>query len=209
MLSPHYRPYLAGKSFLLILVVLVLYGCATPDRRPELGSKLPSELAIERKASYESINEWKIRGRIGVQRGDDGFSAGFKWLQEGDTFDIKLFDPLGRQVAWLRGDDRNVSLDTAKGDKIKAQDPEKMLLQHLGWTLPIRSLLYWVKGLPDPTSIVWQEEYDEQGRIRLIRQADWNVQFVKYLNKDNKSFPKLTRLEHQDFKLKLLVQDWQ
>jgi len=201
---------IAGKPFGLILPLLILGGCAaTPDIRPGHSDKLPRELAAERKASYASIDEWEIRGRLGIQRGDDGFSAGFKWLQEGKTFDIKLFDPLGRQVAWLRGDDRNVSLDTSKGEKIRAQDPEKMLLDNLGWTLPIRSLLYWVRGLPDPASIVWKEEYDEKGRMLLIQQADWNVRFAKYLTKNNKSFPKLTHLEHKDFKMKLLVQDWQ
>ena len=207
MASCRHALHIVGTVFGLVLPLLILFGCATSDSRPE--GKLPRELAAERKASYESIDEWEIRGRLGIQRGDDGFSAGFKWLQEGKTFDIKLFDPLGRQVAWLRGDDRNVSLDTAKGEKIRAQDPEKMLLDNLGWTLPIRSLLYWVRGLPDPTSIVWKEEYDEQGRMLLIQQADWDVRFTKYLSKDNKSFPKLTRLEHQDFKMKLLVQDWQ
>ncbi|RUM93594.1 MAG: outer membrane lipoprotein LolB [Thiothrix sp.] len=192
-----------------MLALFILFSCATSDNRPRPAGKTPRELAVERKAGYKSIDEWDIRGRIGVKQGDDGFSAGFKWVQQGNTFDIKLFDPIGRQVAWLRGDDHDVSLDTAKGEKIKAQDPEQLLLDNLGWTLPIRSLLYWVKGLPDPATIVWQEEYDEQGRMLLIRQADWSVRFEKYLRKGNKSFPKLTRLEHQGFKMKLLVQDWQ
>ncbi len=205
MVSPRF--YLAGVVGAFAL--LVLFGCATTANRPVTSGKLPHELAAERKMRYESIDEWNIRGRIGVQRDDEGFSAGFKWLQKGKIFDIRLFDPLGRQVAWLRGDEHNVSLDTAKGEKIIAQDPEKVLLEQFGWTLPIRSLLFWVKGLPDPASIVWQEEYDEQGRMRLIRQADWNVRFTKYLSKGDKSFPELTHFEHQGFKIKLLVQDWQ
>jgi len=210
LVSARYCPYpVAGKLTGLVLALLIVSGCAIFDSGPRPGAKLPSELATERKSNYESIDEWNIRGRIGIQRGNDGFSAAFKWQQKGNTFDIKLFDPLGRQVAWLRGDEHNVSLDTAKGKKIRAQDPEKILFDNLGWTLPIRSLSYWVKGLPDPASIVWQEEYDEYGRMILIQQAGWSVRFMKYLTKGHKSFPKLTRLEHQDFKMKLLVQDWQ
>jgi outer membrane lipoprotein LolB len=192
------------------LLPFVLSACVSSTaRHPGVESKLPHDLAAERKRAFASIDEWNIHGRLGIQRGDDGFSAGIDWLQKGKTFDIKLSDPLGRQVAWLRGDERQVSLDTAKGQTIKAKDPEALLLKHLGWTLPVRSLFYWVKGLPDPASIVWREEYDEQGRILLIKQAGWEVKFPKYLTKDKKSFPKLTRLEHQDFKVKLLVQDWQ
>jgi len=197
------------KLAALIPGLLVVLSCATLDSPPKSGGKLPRDLATERKASYETIDEWNIRGRISIQQGDDGFFAGLEWRQKGKAFDIKLFDPLGRQAAWLRGNKINVSLDTAKGEKINAQNPEQLLLEHLGWTLPIRSLLYWVKGLPDPTTLVWREEYDTQGRIRLIQQANWNVRFIKYLTNDHKSFPKLIRLEHQDFKMKLLVQEWQ
>lgn len=190
------------------MLVLVLSACASTGGLQSDG-KSPLDLAAERKASYAVIDEWKILGRIGVQSGYDGFSAGLEWVQKGKNFDIKLFDPLGRKVIWLRGDEHSVNLDTSEGKKLEAKDPERLLIQQIGWTLPVRSLLYWVKGLPDPGMIVWQEEYDNQGRILKIRQGDWNVSFSRYMTNGDRSFPRMTRAERQGFSVKLLVQDWQ
>lgn len=190
-------------------LVLALSACASTGRDSRPDGILPRDLAAERKVSYAAIDEWKIRGRIGIKSGYDGFSGALEWLQKGEDFDIKLLDPLGRKVIWLRGDEHSVNLDTSEGKKLQAQDPEKLLIQHIGWTLPVRSLLYWVKGLPDPAAVVWMEEYDNQGRILRIRQGGWNVRFSKYMTKGDRSFPGLTRFERQDFSVKLLVQDWQ
>lgn len=153
---------------------------------------------------------WTITGRIGVQMPDDGFSAAMDWVQDGEAYEISLFDPLGRLAAHLKGDWEYVKLSLRDGRVFEAEDPDQLMMKNLGWSLPVKSLVYWVRGLPDPAKIAWRREYDDQGRLKLLLQEGWDVRFNRYIesNRVDESFPALTKFAFKDFKVKLLIQEW-
>ncbi len=194
----------------LALMLAALSGCAAlpPESMTIEGGATPVERAQDRRAHLEKIRSWQIKGRLGIQRADEGFSAAMEWQQNGGVYDIRLFDPLGKRVAWLVGNERDVSLLTPDGRDLRSNNPQQLLQDELGWSFPVTSLLYWVRGLPDPASIAWREEYDALGRLSVLEQAGWTVNFDSFLSDDALALPKLTRLARDDTRLKLLVSEW-
>lgn len=194
----------------LALMLAALSGCATlpPESMTTEGGATPVERAQDRRAHLEKIRSWQIKGRIGIQKGDEGFSAAMEWQQNGGVYDIRLFDPLGKRVAWLVGNERDVSLLTPDGRDLRSNNPQQLLQDELGWSFPVTSLFYWVRGLPDPASIAWREEYDALGRLNVLEQAGWTVNFDSFLSDDALALPKLTRLARDDTRVKVLVSEW-
>ena len=193
----------------VVAIVLLFSGCASvPTPRPADGV-WPTELAVERTEVLAPISTWKLQGRLGVQLENDGFSAALTWLQDNDHFDIRLFDPVGRRVAWLRGSDKAVDLQTAQGQSFSGDNPEKLLQKYLGWSIPVKSLSWWVKGLPDPTTVAWRQEYDDAGRLVSLEQGGWSMRITRYQSDEKLALPKLARMEQGKVKLKLLIKSWE
>ncbi len=191
------------RRWLVLAVCLGLASCATVIKEPRKG---PYRGVIEaRLAQLADQNNWELEGRLAVRRGDEGFSAAIRWKQSGERFDIRLLDPLGRRVAWLRGTPRRVTLTTSDGKTYRGVDPQRLLKQNLGWGIPLDSLKYWVKGMPDPHKVSWREEYDDIGRPVLLEQAEWRVRLSRYASDQPLALPNMVRLEREGFRAKLLV----
>lgn len=202
--------------FLVLASALCLSACATVNT-PLGGSpvaqvatdKAPLQLGEERQSRFARVDRWKISGRLGLQKDGSGFSAGIEWQQARNNFDIRLFDPLGREVALLSGNQRRVTLKTADGQEFTAASAEKLLQEQLGWSFPVQSLFYWVKGLFDPSLVVWRQEYDNAGRLVLLDQGDWHVTFPKYQDLETEYIPRVAILEQKGARIKFLIKDWE
>ncbi len=223
------RPVVIGQRGIvggLFLAALLIAGCSTtPEKKspaPVASSKpapppaqQPAEeppalrLADQRQSRFARLRQWKIDGRLGVQHKDEGFSAEMKWLQDGNHFDIRLIDPLGRQVARLMGDDGKVELRTMDGKSFKARRAENLLEAALGWSFPVQSLFYWVKGIPDPNFLVWRQEYDDLGRLERLEQNKWRLTISRYQGLGSEYIPRIIRMSRDDLKVKLLIRDWE
>ena len=191
------------KFGLILLLCLFLAGCATTQQLPQSG---PYRKTVEQRlAQLAAQNQWKLEGRIAVRNGEQGFSAGMHWQQTDERFDIRLLDPLGRRVAWLTGTTDQVTLITSDGQSYEGVDPQVLLRRHLGWGIPLDSLDYWVKGMPDPNKPSWREEYDDIGRPLLLEQAEWIVNLSRYESESALAMPGLVKLERENFRAKLLV----
>jgi outer membrane lipoprotein LolB len=192
------------RIWLGFLLTVLLAGCASlpsMESRP----KVPAAVVESRIAHLGKIEHWTIRGRLAVKNNNDGFSASLLWQQHKDDFDIRLFDPLGRRVAWLVGNPQQVTLTTSDGQNYQGVDPQLLLRQRLGWELPLDSLKYWIKGLPDPNKVAWREEFDDFGRALILDQAQWRVVMSQYAPNEPLAQPGRIELERKDFTAKLLV----
>ncbi|MDE4976265.1 outer membrane lipoprotein LolB, partial [Francisella tularensis subsp. holarctica] len=74
----------------------------------------------------------------------------YTYLQDGDNFSIKLYVPLGIGSIEIKGDTNSVSLENSKGQKLTAKDAKTLMLDQLGWYVPVEGLKYWIKAIAIP-----------------------------------------------------------
>ena len=60
------------------------------------------------------------------------------------------------------------------GQMLSANSPEELILEQLGYELPVSQLNYWIKGLPAPDSEA-QLAFNELNQLTTIQQADWTI----------------------------------
>lgn len=189
-----------------LVLVAALSGCATqPASTPETSAAWTA-----RQAALAQRSTWQADGRIGVVNGQDGWHASFQWTQQGPTYRIDLIGPLGQGRVLIEGGAEEVTLQTQDGQRQSAPDPDTLLGQSLGVSLPVSGLRYWIRGLPQPgTTPVLQT--DAAGRLLRLEQNGWVIEYPAYAPSPvlNLDLPERIIARHQDLGVKLVIEQWQ
>ena len=147
-----------------------------------------------------------MNGRISVNNHGVQHSAGLHWTHLGSSDEILLLNPLGQTAARVYRDDGHATLDD--GDKhYQDTDVEALMEQVLGWHLPLGGLHQWVLGLPDTGSPA-RIERDSNGRISVLHQDGWKVDYLRYANDKPDSLPARMQLSLEHLKVQLLIDEW-
>jgi outer membrane lipoprotein LolB len=183
--------------WLVIMGLTLLSGCASLPHAPT---------SAERPAHPESA-PFALNGRISIDHHGEKHSAGFHWTHSEQSDEILLLTPLGQTAARIYRDDGIATLDD--GSKhYQDIDAASLMQQVLGWQLPLFSLHQWVLGLPAADAPA-QIERDPNGRISLLRQDGWDVQYLSYTDSKPDGLPKRLRLSHDDMQVELLIDEWE
>ena len=154
--------------------VFLLSSCAHPPEYAPLTTPWP-----ERQQQLSTLTEWQFRAHVIFKMPERKFSANVYWKQNADAYQVMLFGPLGFNAVNLDGDSNTVHLKDSHGHIYSANNPESLMQQQLGWSLPISSLYYWVRGLPAPGQIT-SVHYDAFHRIEILQQQGWEIYFIHY-----------------------------
>jgi outer membrane lipoprotein LolB len=187
-----------------------LAACAdlTPWRSEAVQTAFPAP--GERHADQvRAFDDWRLAGRLAVQRADKGFSADINWRQSHHDFDLKVMAPLNGGTFHLNGGARKVELITPDGESFSAARPETLMQDHLGWSIPLDGTRYWIRGIPDPASAASQEITDEQGRWTDFEQNRWRVSILDYVKLDDIDLPRRLYLTRDDLKVRIVVKHWE
>ncbi len=193
--APPARRRLGGLA-----LILLLGACATPVQAPH-----PAWPA--RQAALGALRAWNLNGRLAVTNEQDGWHASLYWVQQGAVYAIDLVGPLGQGRVQIQGDARTVSIRTADGKTQQADDPDALLEQAVGVRIPLRGLVYWVRGLPDPVQPS-ALAFDEQGRLSHLEQDGWTLDYLDYMAVDRLALPRRMRAWRGDLKVQIVVNDW-
>jgi len=177
-------------------MAVLLGGCNLLPSKPE---------SAVRPAQIETA-QFAMNGRVAVDHQGKRHSAGLRWIHRPPSDEILILAPLGQTVARVYRDDHKATLDDSGGHH-QADDAETLMEQMLGWHLPLSGLHQWVLGLPDGGGPA-QIERDGMGRISLLRQADWEVSYLRYDGDSPDSLPSRLQLNHEDLQLQLLIDEW-
>ena len=191
---------------LLPLLFLLLSACTALQPKPEQTS-VPAAIHQQHLASLERIKSFQIQGRIGVQTNPRGFSGSMRWQHEASRDQIQLFSPLGSQVAQIQTTDSGVELITDDGKHYEAADAAALTQQTLGWSLPMRGLPDWVLGRPS-AGIIAKQAWDAQGRLILLQQDGWNIEYTEYIETEGVQLPSRISLKSPKVNLKLIIERW-
>lgn len=178
-----------------VTVLLMLAGCASAP---------PTQAVRQPHAAHLAFT---LDGRIAVKYDGEHSSAGVHWTHDADADDILMLAPLGMTVAHLRRDARGATLETS-GKQYTAQDSDELMQQVLGWHLPLSGLPYWAMALPAPGTAA-DVERETNGRVSVLHQDGWVIRYTAYATQATDSLPLRMTMQHEDFEIRLLIDEWQ
>ena len=185
-------------------LLAVLAGCRTLPPAPLAGESW--EL---RRPQLQSLEHFALRGRVAVAAGGEGFYAGLRWTQEGDRSQVTLEGPLGVGGAQLTASGDDLTVITARGERIESEAAHAELAARLGFDPPLSSLRYWVLGVPNPGQPASESLDPAQQRLSALTQAGWHVEYQSYTSANGEALPARMTLQRDAVRVRLLVDDWQ
>jgi len=185
----------------LLIATLALAGCATLTPLPG-----PVDWDQRRQELLE-LDHWRMTGRVAVTVDGEGATASIDWRQSGETADLAVSGPLG--VGALRAvlDGSGLLLEDGSGARVEGKDAERLLAERLGTDIPIRSLRYWMLGIPAPGQPYAETRFPD-GRPAILEQAGWQVQFGRFGPVPGGELPDRLSLVRDGARLKLAVARW-
>ena len=186
---------LKARVFGLYLVILMVSGCTTEIVAPEtLYSKITRE-------SLYNLEQWSFEGRLGLTGIKDSWQANINWQHRSSNEEIRLSGPLGQGATIIKLTGTLVTIDRGN-DKIQTSlEPEAFISQQLGMFVPVRSLRYWVIGVPEPGS-----PYVEAGLG--FRQAGWLIEYKQMQRVNVQNMPRRITVTNEKVKLKIMIDQW-
>jgi outer membrane lipoprotein LolB len=186
---------------------MLLSSCVSTPKIHPVENVKSQALQQQHLQTIANIQQFTLKGRIGVQTEGKGFSGGLNWQHVNSNDDISLYSPLGGQVASIKKTSDSVTLQDTKGNTLSAADAETLTQKALGWKLPLAGLVDWSLGRPNNSpiqSITW----DELGRLNTLKQDGWDIEYQNYVDNSGIFLPSKILLKSEKVNLKLLVENW-
>ncbi|MEE9319074.1 MAG: lipoprotein insertase outer membrane protein LolB [Granulosicoccus sp.] len=191
---------------------LALFGCqsAAVVDKPETSS-LEARVAA-RVAALEALNNFEVRGGLGIWTDNESITARLKWRQHDDALDIDIIAPLGLGKVNLRRD-ANTALLSRGSEVVMAGDSAGQLLQQalgLAAPVPIDQMTRWLRGLPGEADSF---KLDNQGRLDSLVWTDntglrWRARVLRYTGFEGMTIPALITAKGGPYNLRLVLKEW-
>ncbi len=199
----------------LLLAMLLLSACSSKKLQQQTIVLNPS---IER---LNLLTEWKIKGRVSVKTPKESFISHIFWHQQKDQLTLRLYGDLGQTYAKITSKSSGQNNPTAtlevQKKAYKGTSAEQLMLDVLGWQLPVRQMSQWIKGHPGNNFAQTNYTTYEDGTLAELRYGDWLIHYKSYkknqYDKNNKKaliyrLPARLQLEHPELKIRLSVRQW-
>jgi len=189
---------------LLVFGIVALCACA-PVRVRENPAVLADQQ--QREAQLAARTRWTLTAHIFVSDGTENSGSGdLEWHHDGDRYSFKLRAPTGK--TWrLTGDAREAMLEGVDAQPIRGTDPERLLLERLGWEVPVADLADWVRGVRSPRQRA-QVVYDEQSRPAQFDQDGWKIEYRDWYGDLAPPMPRKVFASRGDARVKMAIDHW-
>lgn len=191
---------------LAVLFVLLIEACAT---RSVLLEPEGETVWDQRQARLGALERWTLQGRVAIETARDGGTATLRWEQDRERYAMRIIAPLGQGTFELRGDAGSVTLRTPENQTLTASDPQALMQENLGWSMPVDGLQYWVRGLPAPGRPARHLRVDEAGRLRDLEQDGWRISLLRYTQVAGLDLPDKLYMENNPLRMRLVIGEWQ
>ncbi len=194
------------KKILLLVVIFSLTACTSLP--PQKFVADPDKKWEQRKSELSEINDWLLNGRVAIINGDESWHLSMKWQRHGDKYILDLSGPFGAGHAQLTGTDEGVILVDADKNFFYADSPDRLLEEVTGFYMPVKSLLYWMRGIADWNINVDKQTLDAFDRLSELKQNGWHVSFKRYITIGKHELPQKIFINGADLKVKIFVDEW-
>ena len=173
-------------SFFLALTALILAGCAS---NPPL---------------YSGAEDWRVKGKFSFRSDEKRESGNFDWRQSGQSYQVRLFGPLGFGAINISGDEQQISVQSARHQQ-QSLDPAGLIYEITGMDLPITDIPNWLQGQGNAFHSEYTE-YDGGGNITRTFLHGWDIQYQDY--SVDSALPKSITATQDDNALRLVALEW-
>lgn len=199
--------------WLPVLLMMGLLGgltaCETLPEAPEPEPQPdPRDVFAARQQLLLALPDWQAAGRLALSTENEGWNASFRWHQGAEDYLIRLSGPFGQTGMELQGGPRQATLRTSEPRTLQAADAETLLYEALGWRLPVKGLRYWLTGAFDPAQPVEAMRLDEGGRLAMLEQSGWRVEYRDYTAAGDLDLPSRVFMTHPRFDARVVVSSW-
>jgi outer membrane lipoprotein LolB len=186
-----------GHRWVAVLACVLLSGCAALQRGAPVSS-----------VDATTVDAFQLDGRINLRVEKQGYPGRVRWRHSPHADELWFYSPLGATVAQLRQDASGALLITSDGREHRAGDLQELAFDVLGWDLPLAGLPYWVRGLEWPDVPTQEETFDQQGRLRYLAQAGWQVSYLDWAPAGVAGLPSKLDVNGERLRMRLLVEKW-
>lgn len=205
-----------AASGLSLSLALGLSACSTLPK-PATSTTAPVT-AQPRQAQLAAVTQFQMEAKLAVQYAGKGYTARMQWQHTPGKDELRIFSPLGQQVALIERTAQSVSLTDQHGQQHQAADVATLTERLLGWRLPLDGMNHWVLGLPHPGS-PHQASYLASGEPVTLAQDEWQIDYEDYhqatihhanaaASDISSTLPQIIRLRQQEVRLKLAIVHW-
>ena len=191
-----------ASKFCLLVLSIVLSKCSSTTL------DLSNHNWQEQRALLEKTSDWQLRGRVNVRYQNESYTPRIQWQQLGDNYRIRLWGTFNAGNTLIIGEPKLVTMER-EGDSITANTPEELVLDNLGYELPISYLEFWVRSLPAPGSDA-ELDFSDQNHLATIKQDGWEIAYLDMRQFDGVTLPRSVEITRalNDIRLRFVGLSW-
>ena len=195
------------RAYLTLCLLATLAACSSLPTQMPIATPASLSLHQQHLASLRRIQQFELKGRLGVQADGKGYSASLIWQHNAGQDDIRIYSPLGGQLARIQKTADGIRLEDAQGQVSVGKDAESLTQALLGWRLPLSGLADWALGRP-ANSAMANLTWDEAGHTLSLNEADWAIAYQQYQASPTVFLPHKLSPKNARVQLKLIVEKW-
>lgn len=195
-------------GFVVAFGALLLAACASLPAPPPVAPPAALDWP-QRRAQLQQRADFTLKGRLAVAAGEEGFSAGLRWQQRDREGLIELDGPFGVGGLRLQVRGESLELTTSRGERLDGAAARGELERRLGFALPLASLRYWVRGVPDPSATADERVDPAAPRLAGLAQGGWTVDYAAYVEDPGAgALPRRLSAVRDGTRLRLVIEAW-
>ncbi len=195
--------------FTCLLILLVMPGCfiIKQQKQPALPSLFElNELYEKHLSSLHQIKSWKLSAKMQVKTNTECSKVLLTWKQIHKNYNLHITGPLAVHIADITGSNNHIEVKLS--DELKTSDnPNALITEITGINIPINSLEYWIKAIPDPNYPLIKK-LNNYGYISELQQLGQVIKYDNYKKFNKKIFPTKIQIIAENIRLTIIIDKW-
>jgi len=192
-----------------LVLLLWLGSCASPNAN----ITAPSLNWIEHQQTILAVPDWELSGRLNVRQNGQSDTVSINWQQQQQDFSLHLSGTLGLGAVFVHGTPTGVTVEKVGKESIVLDGLQELTREYLGYDFPTAFLLYWVRGIPAPSTLAPLTTLDTNSLLVSLIQADengrpWELDYDRYQSVEGIMLPGRIRVSSAGIQLTFLINEW-
>ncbi|MFX4227153.1 MAG: lipoprotein insertase outer membrane protein LolB [Porticoccaceae bacterium] len=178
-------------SVLSVVLVSFLTACSSLEPVPPMDASA-------------SDDSWHARGRFSYRSDDTTESGNFDWRQVGNSYQVRLYGPLGMGTVRISGNRDLVRIQAGDQD-ISSDQPLSLMYNMTGLEIPLNSLPHWLLGNPASSSARNLRAHPDETRAGFTEYG-WQLSYPGYQQSETgRTVPEELHASKNSVQLRLLI----